>query len=284
VESELRRSDATLHFEVTGPKDAPLAILLHGFPDTPHTFRHLTPRLVERGYRVVTPWSRGYAPSSTSSNADYSLSALVGDALALHQELGGDERALLVGHDWGAAIAYGACALAPERWARCVALAVPPLAVFAAALLEFEQARRSWYMWFFNSPFAEAVVAANDFSFLDELWSSWSPGYDATSDLERVKQCFSNPASLNAALAYYRMMFAPATDGGTLAAAQAQRARVPTLYLHGRDDGCVGAEILVGVEDHLAPTSRVSVLAGAGHFVHLEAPEATWREIDGFLA
>ncbi len=283
MERELIREDVTLRFEVAGPENGPLALCLHGFPDTPYTFRHLVPRLVERGYRVATPWSRGYAPSSTSSSANYRLSALVDDVIALHHELKGDERTLLVGHDWGAAIAYGASALAPERWNRCVAMAVPPLAVLAPALFRFEQARRSWYMWFFNGPFAESVVAADDFSFLDDLWSSWSPGYDAADDLAQVKSCFSNPASLGAALAYYRMMFAAPDDDGALAAAQSRPPSVATLYLHGKDDGCIGAHILTGVEDHLAPASRVSVLAGAGHFVHLEAPEATWREIDSFL-
>ena len=79
-------------------------------------------------------------------------------------------------------------------------------------------------------------------------------------------------------------MFLPADDDGVLSAALAKRATVPTLYLHGSEDGCIGVEVLDGVEDHLAENSRVAILPNVGHFAHLEAPDALWREVDAFLA
>ncbi|OYV64385.1 MAG: hypothetical protein B7X07_06555 [Actinobacteria bacterium 21-64-8] len=284
MERDVLLGDVQLRVEVTGPRDGPLALCLHGFPDSPFTFRHLAPRLVERGYRVATPWLRGYAPSSTSRSNNYRLSALAGDANELHQRLGADERALIVGHDWGAAIAYGACALEPSYWSKCVAMAVPPVQVFAPALFRFDQARRSWYMWFFHNPLVDGVVAADEFNFFTELWRSWSPRYDPSDDLVHVRRALATSESLGAALAYYRSMFLPADDGGVLSAALAKRATVPTLYVHGDEDGCVGVEVVDGVEEHLAANSRVTVLAHVGHFAHLEAPDVLWREVDAFLA
>ncbi|MES4793201.1 MAG: alpha/beta hydrolase, partial [Chloroflexota bacterium] len=90
--------------------DGPLALLLHGFPDTAHTWRHLLPELAAAGFRVVAPWMRGYAPSSLAPDDCYQSGALGADAIALHEALGGDTDAVLVGHDWGAVAAYAAAA------------------------------------------------------------------------------------------------------------------------------------------------------------------------------
>ena len=105
--------DVTLQVTSHGPSDGALAVLLHGFPDTALTFRHLAPHLADLGYRVIVPSMRGYAPSSIASSQDYSVAALATDANRLHEYFGGDERALLVGHDWGSAAVY------PALVARC---------------------------------------------------------------------------------------------------------------------------------------------------------------------
>jgi pimeloyl-ACP methyl ester carboxylesterase len=98
----------------------PLALCLHGFPDSAHTWRHLLPRLATAGFHAVAPFMRGYAPTSVAPDGCYHLGALVADAVALHQALGGDDHAVLIGHDWGAETTYGAGglrarAVAPAR-------------------------------------------------------------------------------------------------------------------------------------------------------------------------
>src|ERR1700692_408960 len=118
----------------SGPPEGPLALCLHGFPDTAHTWRHLMPALADAGYRAVAPWMRGYAPTEVPDDGIYQVGALAADASALHEALGGDGRSVLVGHDWGAFASYGAATLHPDRWRRVVTLAVPPLAVSAASL------------------------------------------------------------------------------------------------------------------------------------------------------
>src|SRR5947209_19249834 len=91
-----------------GPPDGPLALCLHGLPDTARTWRHLLPELAAAGFHAVAPWMRGYAPTEVPADGRYQTGALVADAIALHDGLGGDGRAALIGHDWGAIAAYGA--------------------------------------------------------------------------------------------------------------------------------------------------------------------------------
>lgn len=272
--------DVTLAYDEYGPASGPLALCLHGFPDTAHTFRYLVPFLVQVGYRVIVPAMRGYAPSSISKSGDYHVSTLARDANQLHDHLGGDERAVLIGHDWGAAATYLATTSEPARWRRAVTVAVPPLAVFAGAFSRFDQLRASWYMFFFQNSLAEPVVALEDLAFLRELWTSWSPHYDPTEELAPLRAAFATQENLHAALGYYHAMFAPRALSPIIADAPS----VATLYLHGADDGCFLASGLGNVVDALAANSAFELIEHAGHFVHLEQPEKVHQAIDKFLA
>src|ERR1700730_10721104 len=96
-----------LEFALIEAGSGPLVLCLHGFPDTAHTWRHLLPELAGAGYHAVAPWMRGYAPTGIPADGCYQTGALATDACALHDALGGDGRAVLIGHDWGAAAATG---------------------------------------------------------------------------------------------------------------------------------------------------------------------------------
>ncbi|MGI8756140.1 MAG: alpha/beta fold hydrolase [Acidimicrobiales bacterium] len=268
--------------------DGPLALCVHGFPDAPWTWRYLLEALAEAGYRAVAPFLRGYAPTEVPADGLYQPGAIAADINALHAALGGDADAVLVGHDWGALATYGAVAHQPRRWRRAVAASVPPPATVAKAFFDYDQLRRSWYMFFFQSPFAEGVVAMDDLAFLDRLWADWSSGHDAGEDLPRVKDCLRDPANLAAALGYYRASIGAGPRSADLDAIEAAGATpidIPMLYLHGADDGCMG----VGLVDDgvlaslVAAESRVEIVADAGHFLHLERPEVVNRLIVDFV-
>jgi pimeloyl-ACP methyl ester carboxylesterase len=219
-----------------------LALCLHGFPDTAHTWRLLLPVLAGAGFHAVAPFMRGYAPTSVPADGAYDLGVLVADAVALHGVLGGGEDAVLIGHDWGAEAAYGAAAYAPDRWRRLVTLAVPPAALDPALFSDYDQLRRFFYLFMCRDPagIAEAVVAADEMAFLDRLWADWSPGCHPGEHLARVKESLRSPANLAAAIAYYRAA-APgppgAPEGGPRYPAElhaaGRQAPQPTLYLHG---------------------------------------------------
>jgi pimeloyl-ACP methyl ester carboxylesterase len=269
-----------------GPADGPLALCLHGFPDTAHTWRHLLPSLAQAGFRAVAPWTRGYAPTGVPADGGYETGALAVDACALHDALGGDERAVLVGHDWGAMTSYAAAAYQPERWRRAVAMAVPPFAAIAAGFATYRQLRRSFYIFVFQSPLAEAAVAGDDFAFIEGLWEDWSPGYDGSADVARVKEALADPANLSAAIGYYRAMFDPSIHVDAYAAAQAAAGATPPqpfLYLHGTNDGALGLEVVSDPLAFLAPGSRFEVLDEVGHFLHLEQPKVVGDLVLEFL-
>ncbi len=270
-----------------GPPDGPLALCLHGFPDSAHTRRHLLGALGGAGFHAVAPFMRGYAPTALPVDGRYQTGALVRDANSLHPALGGTGEAVLIGHDWGALAAYGAVAHRPDLWRRAVTLAVPPPLALAATFLTYHQLRRSWYTFFFQSPMAEAAVALDDHAFIDHLWADWSPGYDATWDLARVKECIGTPERLAAAIGYYRALYDP--DGADPALAAEQAATLapvprPTLYLHGLGDGCFGADALGAPLEHLGEGSEMVTVPDAGHFLHLERPDVVHAHILGFVA
>jgi pimeloyl-ACP methyl ester carboxylesterase len=270
-----------------GQSDRPLALCLHGFPDTAHTWRYLLPRLADAGYHAVAPYLRGYSPSTIPANGRYDQGTLALDAGALHEALGGTEDAVLIGHDWGALTTYAALAHEPARWRKGVTAAVAPVASMGDRFFSFDQLERSWYVFFFQLPFAEYAVGRDEYAFIDRLWADWSPGYDGTWDATQVKKALATPEHLSAAIGYYRAMFAGPPEDPDAAAALAAAATVapqPTLYLHGRDDGCMGIDTIGPVADHLAPGSEVAVVDGAGHFLHLERPDEVNERILAFLS
>ena len=264
----------------------PLALCLHGFPDTAHTWRHLLPALAERGYRAVAPFMRGYAPTAVAADGVYQTGALASDANRLHEVLGGDGDAVIIGHDWGAMATHGAAGAEPERWRRVVTMAVPPGTVMAGAFLnDIDQVKRSWYMFLLLHPLADLIVPANDFAFIERLWADWSPGYDAAVDVTHLRDCLATPENLHAAIGYYRATLGDGPRSDRFAAEQDATMQVPaqpTLYLHGRDDGCVGS-YLVADADAFYPEHVVTrVIDSAGHFLHLEQPDIVNKLVTEF--
>ncbi|MHB8341940.1 MAG: alpha/beta fold hydrolase, partial [Mycobacteriales bacterium] len=259
---EIRRSVVPaggLEFAALEVGSGPLALCLHGFPDTAHTWRHLLPELAAAGFRAVAVFQRGYAPTQVPPDGRYQTGALAADALALHEALGGDGDAVLVGHDWGAMASYAAAAYAPDRWRRLVTMGVPPAPTLAAAFFSYPQLRRSFYVFLFQTPLAEVVLAADGLAFLDGLWRDWAPGYDASEDLGYVKEALREPANQRAAIGYYRAMLDASVHAPELAGQQAAALAVapqPTLYLHGREDAALGVELVAGCEAFLAAGSR----------------------------
>ncbi len=278
-----------------GPAEGPLALLLHGFPDTAWTWRHVAPRLAEDGWRVVAPFSRGYAPTDRPAGGRYSVGALASDVLALHTALGGGDDALLVGHDWGALTVYAVAAAPLMPFARTVALSVPPLPAIqqvmrgrTALRLTPRQARSSWYVGLNQLP----GVSERAFAPLaGKLWRDWSPGYDAAEDLAHLARALPTRAHRTAALSYYRDLArpwrgrgverGPRPDGGP-GGAWSPWPGVPTLYLHGARDGALLPELGERAGATAPAGSRSAMIEGAGHFVQLERPDAVVHYVRQF--
>lgn len=269
-----------------GDPDGRLALCLHGFPDSAHTWRHLLPSLADAGFHAVAPFMRGYAPTTVPDDGLFQTGALSADANALHEVFGAGDDAVLIGHDWGAPAVYGAAASAPERWSRVVGMAVPPGGAMGAAFLgNTDQLKRSWYMFFFQHPLADVVVPADDLAFVDMIWNDWSPGYDATTDLAHVKDCLRDPANLAAAIGYYRATLGAGERSGEYDAIQqagAGELTQPTLYLHGRDDGCIGVEVAESART-MCPWATIEIVDAAGHFLQLERPATVTPRVVEFL-
>ncbi len=268
--------------------DGPLVLCLHGFPDHRGSFRHQLPVLAAAGFRAVAPCMRGYAPSAIPGDGQYQTAALAEDAIAIIDALGYDD-AVVLGHDWGATAAYGAAIAAPRRVRALVTMAVPyGPQIMTAFTTSYAQERRSWYMFFFQTPFAETAVAHDDFAFLERLWADWSPGWRWPAEaMAELKATFRQPGVLAAALGYYRALFNPALHDPQYALLQGRMMMdaidVPAMVLHGANDDCLGVELLDGMGAFFPRGLRVEVVPGTGHFLHQEAPDAVNRLVLDFL-
>ena len=181
--------------------EGPLAICVHGFPDSAYTWRHLLPELAAAGFRAVAPWTRGYFPTAVASDGFYEVGARARDMCRLHEALGGDGDAVIIGHDFGAGAARVAAVREPDRWSKVVSMSVPPGERMAKALMGYEQLRRSSYMFVFQQSFSERVVPNDDYAFIRGLWADWSPGFDGTQDIGHFIDAVQPDGHLVAALA-----------------------------------------------------------------------------------
>jgi pimeloyl-ACP methyl ester carboxylesterase len=260
----------------------PLAILLHGFPDHPPNFAALAGSLADAGFEVAAPWLRGYAPSTTTG--PYDVDRLVADVLELATGLHRD-RFALIGHDWGAVITYATCAAAPERVTAAVAIAVPHQRAFLRSLFASLQLLRSWYILFFQMPGAGAAVRAREFALVDWLWRNWSPGFELDADARRaLHACLAE--SMPAPIAYYRALVRPVRAAIARLAPSSTLMRpiqTPLLHLHGSDDRCIGASTSRGERRYFHGPFAREIIPGAGHFLHLEAPETIAPLISSWL-
>lgn len=274
----LRRDQLSLTAWLEGPDTAPLVMLVHGFPDTPHGWDAVAQGLLAAGYRVLRPWLRGYTPSSVHPDADYDAYAASLDLLAWQREMGG-QPIHLVGHDWGAIAAMAAVASQPAAWQSLTILAIPPFQrIERAWRLLPAQFRHSAYMLEMQSLNAVQGIRAHDCERLHELWQIWSPGWAFTPEqFAPVQQAFLEADVAWAATRYYRALFTPWRGNTRSLYALARRPlAVPTLALTGVNDGCMQAELFDVLIDPLMFPAGIQCqrLTDCGHFLQAEQPQA----------
>lgn len=260
----------------------PLVLCLHGFPDTPYSFRHLLPELAQAGFRAVAPFMRGYTPTEVPWNHDYRAITLGNDAIALAEALGYQQFSI-VGHDWGAGAAYAATNLAPNQVQSIVAAAVPHFPAFKPTL---SQLKKSWYMVFFQMPWiAERTVRNDDFAFIKNLWRTWSPNWTPDPlSLDAILQVLANPESLRAALGYYRALKVfPSEKNKRTHKTLFKALEVPTLSIAGANDGCIGLNMFDAMAGFVNNEYQFFVVENAGHFMQLEQPQLFNQVVVDFL-
>jgi len=257
--------------------EGPTILCLHGFPDHALSFRHQLPALSAAGFRAIAPTLRGYEPSSQPGRAEslYHPIRAAHDLIEWTEQLGPLH---VVGHDWGGVVAMLAAAMAPSRFLSLTVIAVPSFQAVEDGIRRYPgQLRNSWYMFFFQlRGFADMIVRARDFGFIERLWRDWSPGWDYDADeMTRLKETFRQPGVLRAALSYYRASFNPfLADSRYMRTLTRARVEVPVLAITGATDGCMDTRIFDCIDPALFPRGlRVERIEGAGHFLHQEKPE-----------
>ena len=270
-----------------GANDAPLVLLLHDFPELARSWRHQLPALADAGYRAVAPDLRGYGESD--KHGPHDLRTLADDAAGLVRALG-HERAVVVGHDWGGAVAWMTAHYEPQVVDRLVVLNAPHPATMPAELLRNpRQLLRSSYILFFQLPWlperllaarraAAVALALRAGSRVDSAWSR--------EELEHYRRAFADSGAASAALAYYRAAFREPL--AVRRAARAHAVESPTLVLWGLRDPSLGPELIAPekLAPWLAPGNVPDIvrIESAGHFVQNETPERVNHELLRWLA
>lgn len=271
--------DVRLHYVEAG--DGPLVVLLHGFPEFWFAWRRQIPALAEAGFRVVAPDMRGYNLSSRPSDvAAYGTDLLAADIRDLIRELA-EDRAFLVGHDWGAAAAWATAANHPEVVERLAILNAPHPRRMLQGLRRPRQLARSWYMFFFQLPrLPERLARAGGWSGLRRAFDDARPGAFTQQDLAHYVEAWSQPGALTAMLNYYRAAFRQARRAGE----RSGTVQAPTLVIWGERDPHVGAELAEPDPADVPNLEGVVRLPDASHWVQHDEPERVGQLLIEFFA
>ena len=255
-----------------GPADGPLVLLLHGFPQSSFEWRHQLPILGAMGFRAVAPDQRGYSSGARPEGVEaYRIPHLVGDVMGMADALG-HEKFHVVGHDWGAAIAWFSGLMHAERVESLVTISVPHPFAFGQALSNPEggQAQMSGYMEFFRSEGAEEALLTGDAARLREIYS----GAGLTAEETRTYvDLLSQPGALTGALNWYRAMNLQGSGSPLTPIA------MPTMYIWGTDDQALGREGAELTANFVEGPYRFEILEAIGHWV----PEAASDRLNELL-
>ena len=262
--------EVRLHYAEAG--EGPLVVLLHGFPEFWYSWRFQIPALAEAGFRVVAPDMRGYNLSDKPRGVKNYRAELLGQDVVRLIRACGEERAAVVGHDWGAAVAWIAAMHHPKRVEKLAILNVPHPYRFLCGLRTLRQLRKSWYVFFFQIPWLpEVAVRAGNFASLRAIFRKdpVRAGVFSSQDIERYVGAMARPGALTATMNYYRALFrqTPARVRG-----QVRRVEMPVLVIWGERDRYLDAE-LAEPDRNWVPNVRVERLPDASHWVQLDQPE-----------
>lgn len=251
----------------------PAVVLLHGFPEINHSWRHQIPVLANAGYRVIAPDLRGYGESDAPTEvADYAFPHLVGDIVGLLDACEVD-RAHLVGHDWGGSIAWAISALSPDRVLSLTILNSPHPVASAEVRQLAVQAQKSWYMLLFQFPgVAEEWISGNDFANLrDFFFKTAAPGTFSREDQDVSCAALARPGRTTAALNYYRANMPP--ENWLKPPPDLPPITVPTTIIWGQADAYMGEVLLERSITKVRGKLTVERLPGVSHWVQQEVPD-----------
>jgi pimeloyl-ACP methyl ester carboxylesterase len=263
-----------------GPPHGPAVLLLHGWPDDVRGWGGIIPHLERAGVRWAAPWLRGFGPTcfhSRDTIRDGSAVALAQDAIDLADHLGWS-RFSVVGHDWGARVAYTLAALFPERLSSVTAMALSysPRGQFPTPT--FEQSRRWWYQWFIATDGGAEAVRADPKAFARLQWNTWSPpGWFDDAEFEATAKSFDNRDWINITLNAYRGRWKtePADDRYFALRERLRSIKTlgtPSLMIQGSADACDPPSESEAQARYFTGFYRRVVLDGIGHFPAREAP------------
>lgn len=254
----MRVNDLELHVEVEG--DGEPVLLLHGWPDSSFLWRHQMPALAAAGFRAIAPDLRGFGRSDKPQDVEaYTFSNLMSDVVGIMDGLG-VERAHLVGHDWGAALAWQLAIDLPERVDRLVVLSVPHPAVPRG----LDQLEKAWYQLFFMfQEVAEAWLRHDDWDLFRKLMRG-------NGDMDRYLTDLARPGALRASLNWYRANLAPRPPGRPR---EYPPVTAPTLAIWSSGDHYLVEDRVIESERHVAGPWRYVRLEGVSHWIPLDAPE-----------
>jgi pimeloyl-ACP methyl ester carboxylesterase len=269
-----------LHVVQSGPATGPLVLLLHGFPEFWYGWRHQLTHLANAGYRVWAPDQRGYNRSDKPPGiAAYRLELLAADVLGLI-EAAGQEKARIVGHDWGGVVTWWIASHASHRLERAVVINAPHGAVMRRHLRSCpSQWLRSWYVGFFQLPWLPELVSRMDHwrLLVRALQESSRPGTFTTTDLEQYRQAWARPQAYRAMLNWYRAIVQKPPDlpvyGPII---------VPILLIWGAQDVFLGRR-MAHLSIALCPEGQLAIFEEGSHWVHHEEPARVNVLIDRFL-
>ncbi|HZF55090.1 MAG TPA: alpha/beta hydrolase [Polyangiaceae bacterium] len=270
----------SLHVVTDGPKDGPLVILLHGFPEYWYSWRHQIPFLADQGFCVWAPDQRGYNESDKPDGVSaYSVAELAKDVMGLIDASGRD-KVYLVGHDWGAVVAWWTAIHYPERLHKMAVLNVPhPVVMERTMRTSLKQLRMSWYIFFFQLPFLPELgfKRRGGRDMAEAMQRTARKGTFSDEDLDRYREAWAKPGAVTAMINWYRAIFRarPPIPRDT-------RIRVPTLLIWGARDVALSRQMAQPSID-MCDDGRLVLIEEATHWVQHDEPERVNQLLGDFL-